>query len=710
MFGRCFSFAQVAWVRSHSLITVAIVRLRGTFRLGMKVRCVLAAAALVCPLSAEAQQQSDPPGAPASGLLVYGPEFFANTALPTALDMVQRLPGFTLDVGNGDARGLAGNTGNVLIDGKPPASKTDGLGEILRRISAASVARIELIRGGAPGIDMQGRAVIANVVLKRTASTEKLVNFQSYIYRDGYIGPDVTLQLTHRDGDRRDEVSLEVLSDRTSSTAHGIRTRTDASGKLLQRHQLDLWDRDRTATLRASVQRAAGGGLLTVNGRLDYFDYPTSQTVTLLQGTGSSGRASDLTHQWKGELGANWAKSLGEKGELELIALQRLGHTGYDSTTNAGGFVSTFGQQSRSGESIFRPILRWKSSKALSFEGGGEIAYNFLDNRTAYAEQGVPVALPDQKVFVSEVRGELFGLARWQPSSRITLEAGMRTEVSRIAADADTSRARSFFYPKPRLQLTLRPNKRDQVRLRVEQSVSQLDFNDFVAATEINLGTVRAGNGDLVPEQTLTLEGVYEHRFWGKGALELSAKHEATRHVIDYIPLDGGYDAIGNIGNGTRDTLGSTLTLPFDKLGIKNARFRGNASVVRSHVTDPLTGERRRYANEQPFTCSGSFSQDLFGGRFTYGIYGSCGQPSTSLYRIAEFRTTEVEPKVEVYGIWKPSKKLAIRLDLGNINNAARIYNRDLYTGERNASPLLYHERRTQRQGQYLYVQIRRTL
>ncbi len=675
----------------------------------------MAAAVLACPVTAFAQQQPDPasgaPGAPpAAGVLVYGPEFFANTALPTALDMVQRLPGFTLDVGNGDARGIAGNTGNVLIDGKPPASKTDGLGEILRRISAGSVARIELIRGGAPGIDMQGRAVIANVVLKRTAATEKLIHFQSYIYRDGYVGPDVTLQYARRDGDHRDEVSLEVLSDRTSYTNHGIRTREDAAGKLLQRHSLEQWDRDRTATLRASLQRAVGGGLLAVNARADYFDYPTSLTVTLLEGTGSSGRATDVTHQWKGELGANWTKALGDKGEVELIGLQRLGHTGYDSTTNGGGFVYTFGQQSRNGESIFRPILRYKPGKALSLEGGGEIAYNFLDNRTAYAEQGVPVPLPDQKVFVSEVRGELFVLARWQPSTRVTIEAGMRTEVSRIASDGDTDRTRSFFYPKPRLQLTLRPSTRDQVRLRAEQSVSQLNFNNFVAATEINLGTVRAGNGDLVPEQTLTLEAVYEHRFWGKGALELSAKHEATRHVIDYIPLEGGFDAIGNIGTGTRDTLGSTLTLPFDKLGIRNARLRGSASVVRSHVTDPLTRERRRYTNEVPFTCSGSFSQDLFGGRFTYGIYASCGQPDTRLYRIAEFRTTQVEPALEVYTIWKPSKRLAIRVDAGNILNAARIYDRNLYTGERNVAPLLYRERSTQRRGQYLYVQFRRTL
>ncbi|SFK32188.1 Outer membrane receptor proteins, mostly Fe transport [Sphingomonas sp. NFR04] len=675
----------------------------------------MAAAALACPVTAFAQQQPEPasgaPGAPpAAGVLVYGPDFFANTALPTALDMVQRLPGFTLDVGNGDARGIAGNTGNVLIDGKPPASKTDGLGEILRRISAGSVARIELIRGGAPGIDMQGRAVIANVVLKRTAATEKLINYQSYVYRDGYVGPDVTLQYARRDGDRRDEVSLEVISDRTSGTAQGNRVRRDAAGNLLVRQTLDLWDRDRTAILRSTIQRTAGGGLLTVNGRFDYLDYPTSFTATSVEGSGDNTRATDITHQWKGELGANWTRALGQKSEVEVIGLQRLGHLGYDSDTLVGDFASTFGQQSRTGESILRTILRHKTNPKLSFEGGGEIAYNFLDNRTTYTEEGAPVALPDEKVFVSEVRGELFWLARWQPSAPVTLEAGLRTEMSRIRSDGDTQRSRSFFYPKPRVQLTLRPNARDQIRLRAEQSVSQLDFTNFVAATEINLGTVRAGNGDLRPEQTLTLEAVVEHRFWGKGALELGAKHEATRHVIDYIPLEGGFDAIGNIGTGTRDTLSSTLTLPFDKLGIKDARFRGNAEVVRSHVTDPLTGARRRYTNEVPFTCSGSFSQDLFGGRFTYGVYGSCGQPATSLYRIAEYRSTAIEPSFEVYGIWKPSKRLTIRLDASSLNNPARIYDRDVYTGERNAAPLAYRERRVQRRGQYLYVQIRRAL
>ena len=84
--------------------------------------------------------------------------------------MIGRLPGFTFDDGN-TARGFAGTAGNVLIYGGRPTSKTDDLQSILNCIPASDVERIELIRGGAPGIDMQGQIVVARVIRKKGSST-----------------------------------------------------------------------------------------------------------------------------------------------------------------------------------------------------------------------------------------------------------------------------------------------------------------------------------------------------------------------------------------------------------------------------------------------------------------------------------------------------------------------------------------------------------
>ena len=119
------------------------------------------------------------------GVLVFEPDFFADSRPNTARDMIARLPGFSFSGGDSDTRGLAGAGGNVLIDGQPPASKTDGLDNVLGRIPASAVARIELIRGGAPGIDMRGQPVVANVVLVRSVTTERVLEVNAYTYPDG---------------------------------------------------------------------------------------------------------------------------------------------------------------------------------------------------------------------------------------------------------------------------------------------------------------------------------------------------------------------------------------------------------------------------------------------------------------------------------------------------------------------------------------------
>ena len=114
----------------------------------------LAACAAAQPTRAE--EASPAPSSAAASVISYPASFFAAMRPDRAYDMVLRLPGFTFDDGSA-VRGLAGAAGNVLIDGQRPSSKTDDLVAILQRIPAAQVARIDLIRGGQTGIDMQSK-------------------------------------------------------------------------------------------------------------------------------------------------------------------------------------------------------------------------------------------------------------------------------------------------------------------------------------------------------------------------------------------------------------------------------------------------------------------------------------------------------------------------------------------------------------------------
>jgi len=97
------------------------------------------AAAMTISVPAMAQDDAQP------GVISYPAAYFAKSGPNTALDMVQRLPGFTFERGVA-VRGLEGGGGNVLIDGEPVVSKNDSLDEMLRRIPVGSVLKVEVIR------------------------------------------------------------------------------------------------------------------------------------------------------------------------------------------------------------------------------------------------------------------------------------------------------------------------------------------------------------------------------------------------------------------------------------------------------------------------------------------------------------------------------------------------------------------------------------
>ena len=110
---------------------------------GLKIRrALLATAAALLAVPGVAHANVDNPNPDLSvnptGNRKFDPEFFATYAPVTALDMVRRIPGFSINEGEG-RRGFGENAGNVLIDGDRPATKSDDIFTILSRIPASPV-------------------------------------------------------------------------------------------------------------------------------------------------------------------------------------------------------------------------------------------------------------------------------------------------------------------------------------------------------------------------------------------------------------------------------------------------------------------------------------------------------------------------------------------------------------------------------------------
>jgi hypothetical protein len=204
------------------------------------------------------------------GVQAYRPEFFVAVRPGTAMDMIRWLPGFTFE-DTRDLRGLGGAIGNVLIDGQPPTSKTDTLATVLARIPAGEVERVDIIVGGAPGIDMRGRSVIANVVLKKRAEPRGSITVADQQFRDGRNAPELLVTASRKTGSSASEVSLN-LAQRVFwgdvIFGEGPLRRTDAQGRLLFRAEEEAGASGPLAALTASHEAAFAGGRLRVNGSI----------------------------------------------------------------------------------------------------------------------------------------------------------------------------------------------------------------------------------------------------------------------------------------------------------------------------------------------------------------------------------------------------------------------------------------------------------
>ena len=599
------------------------------------------------------------------GVLVFTPAFFLAQQPNTALDMVNRVPGFDLDDGTG-ARGFEGAVGNVLIGNARPASKNDTGSNVLSRTPARQVERIELIRGGAPGIDMQGFSVVVNVILKKETSRQSILTWNTTQFegsgQDLYGG---SYQFTARSGDRSWGVTLSDGVSMSDSNGPGRLIRRDASGNVLRDELTDTDGYGGGNSIRGTYAGPLAGGKVDLTARYginDWQGYNTSRSATDFR------ESLDSEDSDSGEFGVTWERPLNDRFKLETRLMHEFGSWDGVSTYNVlnngvDAPEQVFAYSGERSETILRALVRHERSPKLTIETGGEIAYNMRQADQAYTEGGAPIPLPSASVKVEETRGEAFSKGTWRLHPDLTLEAGLRLEASTISQSGDANQEKSFFFAKPRFMATWTPMPNNQLRLRFERELGQLDFSDFAASADLEEENVYGGNVDLEPEQRWISELTYERRFWGEGVVSIGYRHDEIIDAIDRIPLAGGLSAVGNIGEGTLDRLSLNVTLPLDKLGAPGARFTFKNDWNKTAVTDPTTGEERPISGVRATQANIGIEQDITRWKLQWGVnwLPYLGQPNYSPDQVSRWRGTEF---FEMFAEYKPSPTLAIRAQL----------------------------------------------
>ncbi|MBE7217042.1 MAG: TonB-dependent receptor plug domain-containing protein [Caulobacteraceae bacterium] len=616
-----------------------------------------------------------PAAAPStSGVSSYPASFFAAAQPNTAADMIARLPGFTFDDGD-TVRGYGGAAGNVLIDGERPASKNDDLDSVLRRIPANQVERIDVIRGGAPGIDMQGKAVMANVIRKKGPGSSLVAALSDqWSMHDGRQVPGLRVEGSHHTADGRSlEGSLLVGGGFDDGSGDGPRVTRDGEGHVISTAQDNTEGEGRNYGLTGAYGQPLWGGKLKLNASANYQKYNFNEGVQDVTSTSLDSYERDRQNQETGELGLNYTKNLSKSLASETVLLQQVGGEDYlaliQTDPAQDGDLQRFREQHFTSESIARETLTWTASRRLTIETGAEGDYNLLHSHTGFTDAGVAQVLPAANVDVDELRGEAFGKATWKATRTLNVELGLRLEASRITSGGDVTLGKTLVYPKPRLLLTWSPTKVDQFRFRLEEEVGQLNFNDFVASSSFSSGQVFAGNPNLEPQQALVVEGAWERHFLKDGDAVLTLRHSQLTDVEDRAPVfspSGVFDTPANIGDGFKDEAILTVSLPLVRFGIPGGLLKTDTTWRRSEVTDPTTHQTRPISGLRPFEGDVAFTQDLPRWKLTWGGSVNLGWTQRYFY-FNQVETDRLTPLGDLFVEVKPAKGWSVRAELEDL-------------------------------------------
>ncbi|RMF11537.1 MAG: TonB-dependent receptor [Alphaproteobacteria bacterium] len=650
--------------------------------------------------------------------VIYTPDFFARYHPITALDMVVRVPGFRLDNGDG-RRGFSGSAGNVLINGERPSTKSDPLSQILARLPAERVSRIELIRGRTGGLDVGGQSIVVNVILKQEAPAA--YQWQIDVEQDadgGPVTPSGRISRSDHAGASEYNIGAEVRRFFFNSAGPELVFLGAGPGEGLDetRDEISMGD-GLELKLNGNSETRIGRSIIHANGELSFFHFnrresshrvpvdPFAAVRDVREGGGNDRLGF--------ELGSDIEHAFTDSFSGKLIGLGRRQHFDNENfriDRFTGGELirdSRADSTSTSTEIIARGEFDWTGIEDHHLEVNLEGAYNRLSNSLTVivTEPGssATVPVPGANTVVEERRGDFTLQDSWQ-AGRWVLEGRMAAEVSRISQSGEAARRRSFAFLKPRFAVTFDQTPHLQWRFVAERDVAQLDFFDFVSATNFGDEQLALGNPDLVPERTWKLEPAVEYRFGEIGVVRLTGFYHRIADVQDLLPLADGLEIPGNIGPGRRFGIRWEMTWPLDRwIGLTGARLDIEGRLQGSRVTDLVTGRPRPLSGERRFVNTFDFRQDFEKARLAWGwnMRLVSRRPSFGLDELVlEDEGVNIDMFIETTRWWG----IKARLTVENLADRDVIRDRRVFVLLRDQSPLAFQEFRNRPRGRSIVL------
>lgn len=630
----------------------------------------------------------------------YPASFFAQYTPQNALEMVQKLPGFTFDEGS-NARGFGGNAGNVLINDTRPTSKSGGLRGALIRIPAAQVLRIEILRGGVGAGEASGQSIVANVV-KKDGGTSGTWGILAKRAPEGAYQPKIEAAITTKLGDWSTSFDTDIGGNPGYRGAF-IET-LDSSNNLSESANEVLKSRDQWMLFNGEGSRALAGGKLTLNTGLRFERWKSDVTRDVY--VGQLPNSNNPDNFWKlnekdktkaVEVGVDW---ISEKNDWKwhVIGLGSAEDFHYKSKFYQEDIAisavdeNNFLQDSLKTEYIARLTYGKVGDSKFKPEYGVEIANNKLDSESEFIVGNETQNLEGANVIVEELRGEMFANFVHNMNSDFTFEGGVTAEISEIKVIGEVDQKKSYSFIKPRLSASYKIDEVNRLTLQADKSVGQLDFSDFASSANSSDDRITAGNSRLKPDRKTALTSTYDWSFSERGSVKIAAYYEWRKDILEQIILPSGNQGLGNAGNAEFWGVTADINLPLDYF-LKDSLLEIHYINRKSNFNDPIIGRSRLISGYTPEWLSMKFRQDVTEHQFSWGME-YWGNFTDSNFYVDERQTFSGNVRLRMF--LETTRFFGVKslLEITNMN-----------TGEYTRSRFLYENNRS---GDYKGVEIAR--
>lgn len=639
---------------------------------------------------------------------------FSRFAPRSALDMVSRIPGFSISGSDDGQRGLGQASQNILLNGQRVSAKANDAATTLSRIEASDVIRIEVIDGAK--LDIPGlTGEVANIVYRADTMGGTFSWTPRFRERVGHSILMGDVALNGRSGNTQWNASL--TADRQFQGHWGPEIAYSPEGEVLVvRDEYGRYPQNRSGLAASLSHEASNGNIVNVNAsaKLQHFANTIEGDIFAPDGTALGAElAENDNNGYDLELGGDYEFALGA-GKLKLIGLQRFqARPGESRFTNLDGDLSEYNATRDARESVVRSEYRWgeKADWQISLEG----ALNKLDSGAElfFTPAGGPretYPVPGGNAVIEEQRAEAILSYGRKLSDALTLQFNAGGEYSRITVDGEAGNGeRSYWRPKGSVSLAWRASPTLAVNAEIERRVDQLSFYDFLAAVDLANDTDRATNIGLVPSQRWRGRIEATKTFPGVGAINPFLEVAAIEDKIEIIPVSPTEEALGNVDKAWTVYGGAQGTLELASLGWKGARLEFQASAQRARIDDPLLGDPRDVSSVLDYAVGASLRHDIPETNWAWGIEAS-RERSTPFYRLDQVSLrTNTGLQGGLFVENKDVAGLTVRAGIHNLFDSKDAFTRDVYVDRRDG-PLAFREDQLREYGRIFTLSVTGTI